>query len=370
MLRGRLSGLSVLVSGLVLVGFLTNSKAFAQDGVTARVGSSPSIQMNVRSTDRAAARNVLEFRYHVLPARTEAAKGLPLEGPEPFSLPAARKSAPAAAKAAVTRVPSPGFYPADLSNLGGAVLTSTVFNNVYVNCPNQDQSCWGNPVGFQNDLVKSKFIHLVDQYVGSKAKNRYAVGAQFTTSAPGLTFLTLEDIFAIVHAVASDTADGGGSGRGHIINVFLPQGTDTCMDPGNTQCYSPDVPSTFTFCGYHFDVVFNDIGETLFTVEPFQNVPGCAVAEPSPNGQQADSTNSTLSHETFETITDPEPGNGTFGWIAINSLNELGFEIGDECQGPPNSSSDAIVPTFAINGKQYEVQLEYSNKYHACANTP
>jgi hypothetical protein len=218
--------------------------------------------------------------------------------------------------------------------------------------------------------VKSKFIHLVDQYVGSKANNRYSVGAQFTVSAPGVTFLTLDDIFAIVHAAASDTGQGGGSGYGHIIHVFLPQGTDTCIDPGDTQCYSPDNPLTLTLCGYHMSVHFADLGETVFTVEPFQNVPRCAVAPPNPNGQLTDSTNSVLSHEIFETLTDPDPVNGPNGWRAIGSLNEFGFEIGDECQGPPDSSADAIVPTFAINKAPYEVQLEYSNKYHACASAP
>lgn len=362
MLQARMLGVSALViSGLVFMGMLMDSRAFAQGGVATQAGSSPAIHLNVRSADRAAAGNVLEFRYHLLPAKTTAAKGVPLDGPESFSLPAAHKLAPAA-KAAVTRVPSPGFFPADLSDLGGAVVTSAVFNNVYFNCA--DQSCWGNPVGFQNDLVNSKFIHLVDQYVGAKANNRYAVGAQFTVSQPGVTFLTFNDILAIVHAIASDTAHGGGSGYGHIIHVFLPQGTDTCVD-ANT-CYSPDVLSTFAFCGYHTSVKFADLGETLFTVEPFQNVPrsGCAVATPSPNGQDADSTNALFSHEIFETITDPDGD----AWIANNSLPEEGNEIADECQGIYDSLSQELVPTFAINGTLYEVELEYSNRYHACAN--
>ena len=365
MLQARMLGVSALViSGLVFMGMLMDSRAFAQGGVATQAGSSPAIHVNVRSADRASVGNVLKFRYHLLPAKTKAAKGVPLDGLEPFSLPAAHKLAPAA-KAAAT-VPSPRFFPADLSDLGGAVVTSAVFDNVYFNCA--DQSCWGNPVGFQNDLVNSKFIHLVDQYVGRKDNNRYAVGAQFTVSQPGVTSLTLNDIFAIVHAVAADTAHGGGNGYGHIIHVFLPQGTDTCVDDANTECYSPDVPSAFIFCGYHMNVQFADLGETLFTVEPFQNVPGsgCAVATPSPNGQDADSTNDLLSHETYETITDPDGD----AWTANNSLSEEGNEITDECQGVYDSMSQELVPTFAINGTLYEVELEYSNRYHACTNAP
>jgi hypothetical protein len=57
-------------------------------------------------------------------------------------------------------------------------------------------------------------------------------------------------------------------------------------------------------------------------------------------------------------------------WISIASSPELGNEIGDICHGISNSSVDEVVPTFLINGKKYEAQLEYSNTYHACASTP
>jgi hypothetical protein len=140
---------------------------------------------------------------------------------------------------------------------------------------------------------------------------------------------------------------------------------DTCFDFGG--CYSPDNPQTWAFCGYHSDVTFSDIGTVLFTVEPYQDVPGCAVQTPSPNGQMADSTNSVLSHETFEAITDPEPDSG---FINRTSLDLDGYEIGDECQPLGNSSGDFLTPTFLINGKSYEVQLEYSNHYAACAVQP
>jgi hypothetical protein len=73
-----------------------------------------------------------------------------------------------------------------------------------------------------------------------------------------------------------------------------------------------------------------------------------------------------LSHELFETITDPDGAS----WLAIKSLDEHGFEIGDVCQPFVNASRDFLVPTFPINGKKYEVQMEYSNKYHGCTNIP
>jgi hypothetical protein len=192
--------------------------------------------------------------------------------------------------------------------------------------------------------------------------NRYTPNNKFfTLTATGHTFFSRADIDSVVHAAAK--LDGGGYGR--IYHIYLPKGTDTCADHADTMCYSPDVPSVFVFCAYHASDTFSDVGKVLFSVEPFQDIPGCAVALPSPNGQLADSTNSVLSHELFETITDPD---GT-GWFTFASLPEAGNEIGDICHGIGNSAQEEIVPTFLINGKRYEVQLEYSNTYHACAST-
>src|SRR5258708_11144782 len=116
-------------------------------------------------------------------------------------------------------------------------------------------------------------------------------------------------------------------------------------------------PSTFFFCAYHGSVDFSDIGHVLFTVEPFQAVAGCEVAPPNPNSELADSTNSVLSHELFETITDPDPPTG---WVANSSLDEQGFEIGDECQPIGNQNFQFLTPTFLVNGKHYELDFDYS----------
>jgi hypothetical protein len=127
-------------------------------------------------------------------------------------------------------------------------------------------------------------------------------------------------------------------------------------------CYSPDNPANFPFCAYHGSVDFTDIGHVLYTIEPFQDVPGCAVAQPSPNGSLIDSTGSTLSHELMETIADPD---GT-AWISQSfSLAAFGQEIGDLCINPFGNE-----PTTVLDGTPYEIQLEYSNKFHAGANVP
>jgi hypothetical protein len=263
---------------------------------------------------------------------------------------------------ALLEVPKPGFYPADVSYFGGAVIVSSVFTNVYfAGVPGcSTESCWGHPFEFLTDLTASKFLRITNHYVGSTAPNRYAVNDQFVTVASGFctspSFCSGNDILSLAAALGSQF------GNDSIYHIFLPQGTDTCMDEQKTQCYSPDMPQSFVFCGYHASVG-KGANEVLFTVEPYQAVPGCEVAQPSPNGLLDDSTNSVLSHETFEIITDP---NGD-GWFAISSLPELGNEIGDLCQGPINRNNQEIAPQFTIHGHLYEVQAEYSNKYHACS---
>ena len=64
------------------------------------------------------------------------------------------------------------------------------------------------------------------------------------------------------------------TGENDIYDIFLPPGTDECINaPGTFPCYSPDNPPTFAFCGYHTSVTFNGVGHALYTVEPYENVP-------------------------------------------------------------------------------------------------
>jgi len=96
-------------------------------------------------------------------------------------------------------------------------------------------------------------------------------------------------------------------------------------------------------------------------VEPFQNVNGCNVQQPSPNGSLVDSTMDVLSHELFETITDPDG----YGWWNSFDLDLGGYEIGDECQDYNFGYSN-----INLAGTPYEIQPEYSNAQHACATRP
>jgi hypothetical protein len=309
-------------------------------------------------------------RYHVMRARTPAGLSAPLEGPEPLT-PEQGFQLPLLSPPPVPGVPSPGFYEGDVSKIAPAspTLSKAVFNPIFVNC-STGSTCWGNPNAFLTDLGKSTFIHLTDQYtevVGSFSLGKIA-NVKMTLHDHCMIggthpCLTDADIVGLVNFVASQA--GFGSGYGHLFHVFLPKGVDVCLAAG--ECYSPDVPADDTICAYHS---FEDqsAGHLLYSAEPFQVDPGCATAPPNVNGVLADSTDSTLSHETFEAISDPDI-------LAFHDLIASSLflqEIGDICQGPLvfDSSGNLLgifVPTLVLNGHKYKSQLMYSNHFHACA---
>jgi hypothetical protein len=357
----RVSRISMAVAFLLfLAGSLKFSGIAAQNDPAAAQESVQSLQ--VTANDEIAAGDIAAHHVHLHPTRASAASRQRYEDPEirqgnrqnGSSEIKTGSGSTSSALSTVPGVPAPGFYPADLSNpTHGKVLTSVQSNNVYVNCA---ASCWGTPTDFLARLAVSNFIHVTDEYVGATGNNRYTVGAATSINATALPkHLTSNNILQLVHTAAR----AHGSGYDHVYHIFLRSGVDVCTSAN--VCYSPDNASTFVFCAYHGSLDFQDIGHVLYSVEPYQNVRGCSVAQPSPNGALVDSTSSTLSHELIETITDPDGD----AWFAQSSLVEYGAEIGDICENPFGKYG-----AFSISGKSYAIQTEYSNKYHSCATTP
>lgn len=302
------------------------------------------VKLKMKPADRNAVEGALNHVAHIRPPSIGA-------GNRPSTFRIAAQPQPSED---IPSVPNPGFYPGDVSNpKNGPVVTVAESNPIYVNA---QPAQWGRPATFLKNLSTSGFIHVVDQYVGVTDDNRYTVGAQGSLSYPAYTALDDNDILQIAHAAAQAL----GTGYGHIYHIFLPKGVDVCFT-GTSICYSPDTPSTFAFCAYHASVDFNDIGHVLYTVEPFQNVNGCRVAQPSPNPPLVDSTANSLSHELFETISDPD-GNA---WWDRGALVLYGEEIGDTCANPFFD-----YPSIPVGSGQYAVQSEYSNTYHACSYVP
>ena len=264
-------------------------------------------------------------------------------------------------------------FPGDLQFHGGPVITNMIAHAIFMlpsdgTCPSST-ACWGDPERFLTDLGRSEFIHVTDQYVGTDAPNRYTVGADaqvpYTrpTDAAGHPIpFTDAQMQAVIHAVVTQT--GGATGYGNIYHVFLPPGQDECFTASFKTCASN------IFCAYHGSTDFPDIGHVVYSIEPYANVFGCQAAPNGPNGQLADSTDSVLSHETIEAITDPD---GTAWWnSADNGL--FGEEIGDECSfltfdanGNFLNFNDEFV---SLNGHPYLIQPEYNNNQHACTAGP
>jgi hypothetical protein len=328
-----------------LVVFGSVSLAIAQTEMT---------HVTPNALDFDAARNAKIYR-HAMPAQNQ--NGSLLRAIEPKTgRPRTNASAPATAL-------GHNRFPGDLSYNGGAVVKSIESHGVFINssksCP--VPQCWGAPLAFLTDLGKSNFIHVTDQYVGDTASDRYTVGPTFFTSfAKPKTPLTDASMAAIAHAVASK---GGFSGYGHIVHLFLPPNQDVCFDSTFSVCYSPDNSPTFFFCAYHSSADFTDIGHVLYSVEPYQNVPGCQVKPGTPNGALMDSTNNVLSHELIEAITDPDGS----AWFNTANLDNLFAEIGDECSFVSVAAGAFDPSVVQLNGHLYAIQPEYSNQGHVCA---
>jgi hypothetical protein len=174
------------------------------------------VNLVVHSEDEAAVSSKSDYRVHIHPVRTESkdrysplASGSANVGAVAQNGVKAQatnaETATAAADPSIPEVPVPGFYPADLSYLGGAVVVTAETHNLYVDCA---ASCWGTPTTFQNNLYKSSFIHVADQYIGSTANNRYSLGTSGVVSYSILATLSDNDILQIVRSAASVLAPG------------------------------------------------------------------------------------------------------------------------------------------------------------------
>lgn len=234
----------------------------------------------------------------------------------------------------------------DLSFYGGPVQTGASEYNILVNCA--DETCWGGMISqSQNDLLSSNMMSILSQY---NAGGTYSAGGDYPVSYTISGTLGDQDVYNILYNVI--TANSLSTGYGAEYHVFLAQGVQECSQAAGG-CYAQQ------YCAYHGSSDWSDIGHVLYSVEPYQGITGCEVSnQPSPNGVLQDSTASTLSHETFETITDPDVAANNIAWY-----NNTGGEIGDLC------APAAGVPTgnVLLGADTWEIQMEYDNNVHDCS---
>jgi len=251
----------------------------------------------------------------------------------------------------------------NLTNHGGHLESGTITNYViYWGLPSQslpapaydvnpyaahideflhDVSCCGSPA----------IAGVLTQYVGSV--NITYGGSYFDATGYSPTgTVTDAQLQAEVHKAQS--AMGWTGGLGH--NFFVVTG------PGEKVCDGSSCSNT-NFCGYHGTLSDVAGAETAYESIPYPGN-GCLVA--SIQGATDAVTNTAVnvvSHELFETITDPGVGFGDYGWY-----DAAGYEIADKCAyiygliSVANGQGDFATTT----GNDYLVQEEFSNAVSDC----
>jgi hypothetical protein len=332
-----------VIGALIIGSVLSACSGGAGSGGAGGAGSSNSIlpQSSSISTptmaDATAVKNAKVGRVQLMPTRPVGAH------------------ATAAEKAHAQSV----VYPGDLQFFGGRTVQTARIYNVFVD---SNEAAFSYPSGFEEHLSYSRMSHMLDEYVGATANNRYDWAGDIAISYTILGTLGDGDILTILHDAA---VKEHATGYNHVFNIFLPKGVNYCgsgslitLGACNASATSPNP----AFCAFHGSVVYGDVGETLYNLEPYADTDYCGIENatanptaPTPNGLQADSQYSQLSHELFETFTDPDVGQGWYD----NNVGVNG-EIGDLC---------AFIPQVTnLDGKRYMLQLEYSNKQHGCNN--
>ena len=173
------------------------------------------------------------------------------------------------------------------------------------------------------------------------------------------------------------------SDQSHIYVVYLPKGVEECFMSSNLneggQCSGVSATPAISgqFCGYHSFSGSTVSSATIYAVLPYAVADGqqytCSssaggysdgtgVGDQTPNGNiDADTEVSITSHEISESVTDPFPVSGEYGWIDTSDN-----EVGDDCAYVYGDSlafggSPGAEYNQTINGDHYFIQEEFSN---------
>jgi hypothetical protein len=138
--------------------------------------------------------------------------------------------------------------------------------------------------------------------------------------------------------------------------LMTPDGVGSCFDATSAEC------TTNVYCAYHNYFTDSNAERVIYANEAYDaTIPGCDSGS-SPNGDDADSTINTISHEHNEAITDPFED----AWWNFGS----GQENGDNCAWIFGSSLGGTpgVNEYnqTLNGHHYYLQEEWSNDGSDC----
>lgn len=230
---------------------------------------------------------------------------------------------------------------------------------------------------FFTDLAGSNYYNILSEYPGTCTPPAIATqtpcfgnatlgGSTVVTTAypsAGTTASPLSDANIQAQISSVITAQGWGTGLNHEYFVFLGSGVQECFS--STSCTFGGTGISQVFCAYHSNFV-NAAGATvLYGVMPDANSLGSGCdfnISKSPNNLiSADREIGIVSHEFFESVSDPLIG----GAASSTAWNGPANEIGDICnQTPGNVQSNGSNVT--LNGNPYVVQEQWSNNSDAC----
>lgn len=230
----------------------------------------------------------------------------------------------------------------------------TVFNALPNNANLDDANPYAAAIEhFFAAVGGTPFYGMLGQYGVTNATNLGGVYSDVT--APPVGEISTAAIEAEVRK--AQAATGWTGGIGHNFWVLFGPTAIPCGPYGDCAYTS--------FCGYHWTMSDRAGIETPFAVIPYPDgacdyaVAG-AVSQPNLL-PESDAAINVISHELFETATDPGIGFGDYGWY-----DAAGYEIGDKCAwifGPSSATGGDVT----LHSHPYMVQLEYSNSGSHCA---
>jgi hypothetical protein len=238
---------------------------------------------------------------------------------------------------------------------GGPVQHSTVTYEIFWG------SAWNSDTGtksiinnYFNDMGGTSFENILTQYydgsghindtetVGGVWVDTSALTTDSTCGGPTVEDSSLQS--EVNRAISANGWARDGSNANYLVytpsGYYINDGTGSCDAPAGN------------WCAYHNWSTSDGVS---YAAMPYPGS-GCQVST-SPNGNvNGDSEANLTSHEQFESITDPQAGNG---W-----LDAAGYEIGDKCAWDFSAGL-----THLNNGGTFEVQTEYSNATSSCVNS-
>lgn len=197
-------------------------------------------------------------------------------------------------------------------------------------------------------------ISYQSSFAGSYVDTASAIPTNHCNDGGNHKCVTDADIQAEIQHVLTVTGWHGGSS--HMFFVMTADGVGSCFDGSSSECTSD------TYCAYHNAFTSSSNDPVIYANQPYDaSITGCDSGN-SPNGDDADSTINTMSHEHNEAVTDP------FGDAWWNFAS--GQENGDNCAwvfGTPLGGTPGVDEyNQVINGHHYWVQEEWSNDGSDC----